>query len=527
MSTDRHVRTLKPLFETSLRKYAGRTAVRIGDEALTYGELDQRANAVAHALIERGVEPQDRVALMMSNSLEYVIADLAIVKAGAAKLPLNDMLTADEFEYMLSDARAETVVCGPNFVDVLEDIDDRLEHLDNRIAIPNDGSLPDSFELFDALDGTVTDPPDSTTGPEFVAGHFYTGGTTGKPKGVLHTQESMAMNQYAHIVELGIGGGETVLLMTPLPHSAGVFLWAGLLTGAMHVIRPEFDPDATLEAIEAHDVTWTFMVPTMIYRLLDHAELDERDTSSLGTLTYGAAPMTPARLREGLDAFGAVFQQFYGQTEVPNLITTLGKVEHRRAVQESHEEWLSSAGHPCLMADVKIVDPETGDDLSAGEEGEILATAPYTMQKYFERSEATADTLTDGWVHTGDVGRLDENGYLYLLDRKSDMIVTGGMNVYSTNVEEVLDEQPQVQEVAVIGVPDDEWGEAVMAVVVPHDWDVVSEADIKAFADERLADYKKPKSVEFVDEIPKTPYGKMDKNALRDPYWEERERAIG
>lgn len=527
MSINRHARTLKPLFETSLQKYADRTAVRLGEEVLTYRDLDERANAVAHGLVERGVKPQNRVALLMSNSLEYVVADLAIIKAGAAKLPLNDMLTPDEFEYMLADSRAGTVICGPDFVDTLADLDESLEHLGTRIGVRDGASLPDGFEAWDAIDGEETTPPDVVPEPGYISGHFYTGGTTGKPKGVLHTQDSMVMNQFAHIAELGVTGDETMLLMTPLPHSAGVFLWAGLLTGATAVIHPGFDPDVALDAIETHDVTWTFMVPTMIYRVLDHPELDDRDVTSLESLIYGAAPMTAARLREGLDELGAVFQQFYGQTEVPNLITTLGKTEHRQAVEQKHEEWLSSAGQPCLMADVKIVDPETGEDLPIGEEGEILATAPYVMEEYFQRPDATAETVTDSWVLTGDVGRIDERGYVYLLDRKSDMIITGGMNVYSTNVEAVLDEHPEVKEVAVIGVPDDDWGEAVMAVVVPHDEDAVTAADIQAFADERLADYKRPKQVEFVEEIPKTPYGKMDKNALREPYWEEQERAIG
>ena len=527
MNTAHRAQTLKPLFETSLRKHAGRVAVRTGETTLTYRELDRRSNAVAHAFVERGVTPEDRVALMMSNCPEYVVADLAIIKAGATKVPLNDMLTSDEFEHMLSDSRASTVVCGPNFIDTLAEMADGLEYLDSQIAVRDEEQLPDSFEAFEALDGEVSQAPDVEPVPEAIAGHFYTGGTTGEPKGVLHTQSSLAMNQYSHIAELGMRGDETLLLMTPLPHSAGVFLWAGLLTGATHVIHPGFDSDVALDAIEEYDVTWAFMVPTMIYRLLDHPQLDEYNTTSLETLVYGAAPMTPTRLREGLDEFGPVFKQFYGQTEVPNLITTLGKAEHREAVETDHEKWLSSAGQPCLMADVRIVDPETGAPLPSGEEGEILATAPYTMREYFERPDATAETTTDGWVHTGDIGRQDEDGYVYLLDRKSDMIISGGMNVYSTEVEEALDAHPQIQEIAVIGVPHDDWGEAVAAVVVPHDDSEVSESDIKAFANERLADYKKPKSVEFVETIPKTPYGKMDKKALREPYWGEQERAIG
>ncbi|MDY6779316.1 MAG: AMP-binding protein, partial [Halobacteria archaeon] len=332
--------------------------------------------------------------------------------------------------------------------------------------------------------------------------HFYTGGTTGKPKGVVHTHRSLSTNAYSHLFELDISGDERLLLMTPLTHSAGAFMWASLLTGAESVVRQGFEPERALSDIASYD------------------------TSSLKTLIYGAAPMTPARLREGIDEFGAIFKQFYGQTEVPNLITTLGKKEHALAVsEEGDEDVLSSAGQDCLMNRVRIVDPETGEEVEDGDEGEIVVSSPYTMEGYYEMPDETQETLKDGWLHTGDVGKKDSDGYVYLLDRKSNMIITGGMNVYSTEVEEELDEHPDVKEVAVIGIPDDKWGEAVTAVVVPRD-DGLTADEIKEFADGRLADYKKPKNVEFVNSIPKTPYGKMDKKALREPYWEEEERDI-
>jgi fatty-acyl-CoA synthase/long-chain acyl-CoA synthetase len=236
--------------------------------------------------------------------------------------------------------------------------------------------------------------------------------------------------------------------------------------------------------------------------------------------------MTPARLREGIDTFGHVFIQFYGQTEVPNLITTFGKQEHTFAIEANAENRLSAAGTPCLMSQVKIVDMETGEELPPGTEGEVVATAPYTMAEYFERPKKTRETVTEGWIHTGDVGKVDEDGYLYLLDRASDVIISGGMNVYSTEVEEAIDHHPDVAEVAVIGIPDDEWGEAVHAVVVPASDGDLTAAELKSLCDGQLADYKVPKSVDFVDEIPKTPYGKQDKVALRDHYWDEQEREI-
>lgn len=519
--------TLTDAICKSLTRFADRVAIEVDGQEYTYEELDRRSNAVANALTARGIEPGDRVALMMSNSLAYVVADLAVLKVGAVKLPLNDMLTEDEFEYMLSDSRAGTVIAGSNFVDTLVSLDEKVETLERPIAAADPDELPERVEALETLvaEGEETERPDMDLEPADPAGHFYTGGTTGKPKGVVHSHDNFVMNMYSHVLELDITGDDTLLLMTPLPHSAGAFLWAGYLVGAKSVIRAGFDPTQALEDIGRNGVTWTFLVPTMIYALLDHPALAETDTSSLETLVYGAAPMTPTRLKEGIDEFGTVFVQFYGQTEVPNLITVLGKEEHRIAIEEGEEHRLGSAGQPALMADVDIVDAETDESQGRDKEGEILATAPYVLEEYWERPKKTAETVEDGWVQTGDVGKRDEDGYVYLLDRKSNMIISGGMNIYSTNVEEVLVEHPGVNQVAVIGIPHEKWGEAVHAVVIPEHDDVTA-ADIQAFADEQLADYKKPKSTEFVEELPQTPYGKVDKKALREPYWEDEERDI-
>jgi fatty-acyl-CoA synthase len=518
------VTTLTDALIASLDRFADRVAVSVDGREYTYRELDERSNAVANALVARGVEPGDRVALMMSNCLGYVVADLALLKAGAVKLPLNDMLTENEFEYMLRDSGAGTVIAGPEFTETLASLVDAVDTVERGFVIDSDSDRFESLADLEA-EGDSTTAPDVTVRPEDPSGHFYTGGTTGDPKGVVHSHDNFLQNMYAHITELDLTGSDTLLLMTPLPHSAGAFLWAALLVGAKSVIRPGFDPGQALADIEEHDVTWTFLVPTMIYTVLDHPDLESTNTSSLETLVYGAAPMTPARLREGLEEFGTVFTQFYGQTEVPNVITVLGKEEHRIAIEDDEEQRLGSAGQPALMADVKIVDTETGERQPPGSEGEIMATAPYVMDEYWELPEKTAETVEDGWVHTGDVGKRDEDGYVYLLDRKSNMIISGGMNVYSTDVEDVLVTHEGVSQVAVIGVPDEKWGEAVTAIVVPDDDSVTAEA-IHAFADEELADYKRPKHVEFRDELPQTPYGKIDKKALREPFWEDSDRDI-
>lgn len=515
--------TLTDALNQSLDRFADQVAVTVEDSEYTYGELDERSNAVANALVDRGVEPGDRVALMMSNCLGYVIADLALLKAGAVKLPLNDMLTENEFEYMLSDSGTETVIAGPKFTDTLASLDASVDTLNRGVVIDSESEQFDTLADLES-EGDSTEPPSVSISPESPVGHFYTGGTTGDPKGVIHSHDNFLQNMYAHITELDLTGDDTLLLMTPLPHSAGLFLWAAMLLGAKSVIRPGFDPEQALRDIEEHEVTWSFLVPTMIYTLLDDPALAETDTSSLETVIYGAAPMTPARLREGLAEFGPVFTQFYGQTEVPNLITVLGKKEHRIAVEEGQEQRLGSAGQPTLMADVKIVDTETGERQPTGREGEILASAPFVMDEYWNLPEKTAETIEDGWVHTGDIGKRDEDGYVYLLDRKSNMIISGGMNIYSTDVEDVLATHPDVAQVAVIGVPDEKWGEAVTAIIVPDG--EVTAADIHDFADDELGDYKRPKHVEFRDELPKTPYGKIDKKALREPYWDDSDRSI-
>jgi fatty-acyl-CoA synthase/long-chain acyl-CoA synthetase len=516
--------TLTDAFIDSLDRFADRVAIMIDGEAYSYRELNERSNAVANALVARGIEPGNRVALMTSNCLGYVIADLAVLKTGAVKLPLNDMLTEEEFEYMISDSRAGTVIAGSSFTDTLASLVDTVDTVERGVVIETESNRFESLADLEA-DGDESAPPDVSLTPADPVGHFYTGGTTGKPKGVIHSHDNFLQNIYAHIMELDMTGSDTLLLMTPLPHSAGLFLWASMLLGSTTVIRSGFEPDQALQDIEDHGVTWTFLVPTMIYTILDHDNLADADTSSLETLVYGAAPMTPIRLREGLEEFGTVFTQFYGQTEVPNLITVLGKEEHRIAAEEGKEHRLGSAGQPALMADVKIIDTETGEPQPTAAEGEIIATAPYVMDEYWERPEETVETVEDGWVHTGDVGRMDEAGYVYLLDRKSNMIISGGMNVYSTNVEEKLIEHPGINQVAVIGIPDKKWGEAVTAIIVPSDDDITADV-IHEFADEKLADYKRPKRIEFRGELPKTPYGKIDKKALRQPFWDEIDRDI-
>ncbi len=505
------------------KKYDDAPLVTFEGQTLTYGDAWDRGGALASALSEHGLEKGDRVGLMMSNQLGYVTADLACVRGGFAKVAMNDMLTEDEYEHILSDSGARAVVVGEEFVDTIDGLRDDLPALEEVVVLAEEtrAGMRASDRLVEQYGGTA---PEVTVGPTDTALFQYTGGTTGKPKGAKHTQYGLAMDLLAHVVELDVTPRERMLLMTPLPHSAGYALSAGMLRGAHATITQGFDAGEFLTRVEKEEITWSWMVPTMIYRVLDHDRLAETDVSSLETLVYGAAPIARERLEEALDAFGQVFIQLYGQSEVPNVGTTLPKHDHVVGGGQK----LDSCGQPTVLVDARIAPIDDEDDtgpLPPGEEGEILLRGPYRMTEYHNLPEKTASTIVDGWVRTGDVGRMDEDGYLYILDRDSDMIITGGMNVYTTVVEDELIKHAEINDVAVIGVPDAEWGEAVHAVVVPENTPL-TEGEVRAFADERLAEYKKPKSVEFTDELPTTPYGKVDKKALREPHWEEKERRV-
>jgi len=522
---DENTPTLRQLYDSVLRRYETAPAISFEGETLTYGTLDDRSARLANALVDLGLKPEDRVGLLLSNRLEYPIADIALARAGLAKVPLNDMLSADDIEYMLANSDASAVIVGPTFSETIQTVAPNVPSLDHIITIDT-AALPAVADdhsvarLEQLLETTAPELPDIAVSTDTLAGVFHTGGTTGDPKGVKHTQENLALNALAHAIELDIQPRDDLLLMTPLPHSAGLIMAGGLTQGSTHVITQGFDAERALETIEREGISWTFMVPTMIYRVLDLLAEREYDTSSLETLVYGAAPMKPARLREGLDELGDVFVQLYGQYETPDLITVLPKAAH----DPDDERRLSSCGLPTAMCEVKIVDDD-GEEVPPGQPGEILARGAYSMEGYYELPEKTAETIDDGWIHTGDIGKRDEDGYVYIVDRDSDVIISGGMNVYSVTVEDVIQQHGDVANVAVIGIPDDEWGEAVKAVVVPADT-TIDRADLESFCADRLADYECPKSFDVVDELPTTPYGKLDKKRLREPYWDDQSREI-
>ena len=516
------VTTLTALCRKGLEAGVDRTLLVHPDRTLTTAELSQESAELAAGLRDRGIGRGDRIALIMANRWEFAICDLAILRLGAVKVPINEMLPAGDIAYMLDHADVAAAIVGPSLAERAAAALSQAatEPLLVTIDAPAPNPLGHLNPLpFDTLTGDPTTLDDIEVAPADPAAIFYTGGTTGRPKGVLHTQQSLATNQLAQLLEAEIRSTDRLLLTTPLPHAAGLFLQSAIIRGATVHVLPAFDPDECLTYMHEHRISWTFLVPTMIYRLLDAAARHQLDLPELTTIVYGAAPIAPARLAEGLQRWGPVFIQLYGQTECPNWGTRLAKQDHLL----DDEEVLSSCGRASLLADVAIVDDQ-GTFQTAGVTGEVALRSPYLLDRYWQNPEATLEKFVDGWIRTGDIGLLDEHGYLYLKDRRADMIISGGMNIYTTDVENAISRLPGVRQVAVIGVPHADWGEAVHAeIVADHGLD---EAAVREHCREHLARYAVPKSLTFVDALPVTAYGKVDKKQLRSRYWAGRDRQI-
>lgn len=488
------------LLQGALRRHAERVALETPESRFTYAELEARSSRFAGGLLELGVCRGDRVALLLRNGVEYVVADFAIARAAMVKVPLNDLLSKSDVEYALEHSGASVVVVHHSLLDLVGELQD----IRTIVVADGAGPLPEgpSFDALCLAEPAGSSPAESDE-PALI---MYTGGTTGRPKGIVHTAGALGTNLLSHVLCGEIRSGERMLLCTPLPHSAGFFLQAGLLQGATIIVAQRFDTEELLRAVEEKAVSWTFMVPTMIYRLLDTLGESSRDTSSLATVVYGAAPISKARIQEALARLGPVFLQLFGQSECPNFATALSKEDHRDTAL------LASCGQPVPGVEVRVAD-EQGQPLATGEVGEVLLRSPYTLLKYHRAPELTEQAYVGDWLRTGDVGRLAKTGHLFLVDRKKDMIITGGMNVYCSEVEQVLQQHPSVAAAAVVGVPDDDWGEAIHAFVVTKE--KVEEYELLGFCRNELAKYKIPKGLTSVDALPTTPYGKVDKKALR------------
>jgi long-chain acyl-CoA synthetase len=506
-----------------VERYGDKVAILDGDHAGTLAEHLDRTTRLASALrTELGVQRGDRFAVMAANSHEYLeLYHAAFLGAGTIN-PLNLRLAPAELEFILRDSGTE--VC---FVDFLfaANIDAIREAagLEKVVLIGPDLGSPHDLtyeELLAAGEPTIPAEPEEDD-PVVL---MYTGGTTGLPKGVLLDQRAEILNLYHVIMAVGIHDDLTYLHQTPMFHAASMGGVLGIpASGARSVFVPLFDPERVLDVIEEHQVDWTVMVPTMIGMVLRHPSFRPERLASLKKLTYGASPMPEALLQRLLELYPDLeLSQGYGMTEASAVLTFLTAEDHRRG-----GDVLRSAGRAVPGVLLSVQD-EDGQELPHGTTGEICAKAGNFMREYWNRPEETAEAFRGGWYHTGDAGYIDEHGFVHLVDRVKDMIVTGGENVYSSEVEDAISTHPAVDQVAVIGIPSEQWGEAVHAIVVPKAGEEVDPDELIAHARERIAGYKVPKSVELRDEpLPLSGAMKVLKRELRAPYWEGQDRSIG
>ncbi len=513
------------VFRRCVKRFRNRLAVVSGDVRLNYEQLNERVNKLACGLISLGVKKGDRIGLLLLNSHHYIEAEYACAKCGFVMVPLNARLAGPEHAYMLQHSEANTLIFGEEFIDIISPIVSQIPSVKRYICIGKrtpDGTI--NYEKL--LEGQSNAEPYIKLSGDDLSSIRYTSGTTGRPKGVVLTQKNdiaSAINQLAD--NLNPRTGDVMLHVGPVTHASGALILPHFMVGASNVILKEFDPEATLNAVVKEKATTMFLVPTMIIFLLQYPGLASFDLSTIRHIGYGAAPMPVEPLREALKIFGPVFAQGYGLTEAPLQDTLLRKEEHVIDGSEEALARLASAGRELQRIELTIRDDE-GNLLPAGEIGEIAVKGDHVMTGYWKDPEATAERLRDGWLYTGDMAFMDEDGYVFIVDRKHDMIISGGFNIYPREVEEVIYRHPAVSQCAVIGVPDDRWGESVKAIVVLKEGAAATAEDIIEHAKRHIASYKKPKSVEFADSIPVNPYGKVMRREIREKYWAGRTRRV-
>jgi len=497
--------TYRELIRHGALQHGPRVAVVYGDQSMSFTEVDQLSNRLAHALIARGAGGT-RVALLLNNGLHSVPVDFACVKANINRVPLNARLSLAEHRRMLEETGCHILVYGA-------DLSQRAQELREAIPTLQCLGLGVDEDLLAIAAGMPADEPDTPANPEDVVMTLFTSGTTGSLKAARHTQASYAgicRNIMLNLMD--IQHDDAMLHAASLIHASGTFVVPFWLRGARTVILPGFEPTRFLEAIASERITAVNMVPTMLQMLIEHPDVRSTDISSLRQVIYGASPMPRKVIERAMEAWGQHrFWQYFGQTEAPLCLTVLRPEDHVG-------DRLASCGQPAIDVEIRLLDDD-GVDVPAGQPGEITVRMQGSVSGYHEAPELTEATfMADGWVRTRDIGEFDAEGFLYLKDRSSDMIISGGYNVYPSEVENALLAHEAVRECAVIGLPDDKWVEAVVAVVALRPGAAVDAQALIARVAEQVASYKKPREVIFVDEIPKTAVGKLNRKALRDRF---------
>ncbi len=485
----------------------------------TYGEMAEQVNRLANALLASGLRRGDRIAYLSKNSVEYAVMFYACSKVGVVPVPLNYRLAPPEWQYIIDDAHARLLIARGEYVAAIEPVRAQLKTVERCVAL-GVASVPAGWDDYDAfVGGAPSTAPKAEVSSSDDVYQMYTSGTTGRPKGAVLTHAALTSHLTQASFALDSKPGERALVVAPMYHAAAALMtFSTLWFGGSMWIEEDFHPLHAVRAMSDERIGRALLVPAMIQACLVMVpDVAQRKYDALRYIVYGASPISEATLRQAMEVFGCEFLQGYGMTETTAAVTYLLPSDHHRALRDK-PELLLSAGRAMVGTEVRVVDAND-QDVPLGEVGEVIARGPQMMRGYWNLEEASREALRGGWMHTGDAGRMDAEGYLYISDRVKDMIVSGGENVYPREVEEVLFQHPAIADVAVIGVPDEKWGETVKAIVVVRDGATVVAEEILAHCHGKLAGYKRPRSVDFVAALPRNPSGKVLKRELREPYW--------
>jgi acyl-CoA synthetase (AMP-forming)/AMP-acid ligase II len=515
---------VKTIIQRFADYHADKTAIVYGEERWSFRQVNERSVRLANGLRGLGVKRNDRIGTILGNCPQYVEAMFAKHKINAVDVILSPRMSTADLEYQINDADIYTLIVG----------DEYISQLPERSKIPGVKNFIGVFEAPEGwldyekiLAGASAVEPEGE-GDNQELGHIvYTSGTTGKPKGIMWRRDSYLLVAQNILLDLlpDLNRNDIFLGLQPIYHAVSSFVLPCWIRGVTQVIAPKFDAEVIFPLIQKENVTIIKTIPTLINRYIDHPDVRKHRFNKIRSIIYGASPIATDKLKQAIHLFGQVFVQNYGQSEAPLTLCCLRKEEHVIEGRPEEVALLASVGRPYTMVNLKIVD-EHGKEARSGEVGEIIIQSNHAMMGYLNRPEETRAKLIDGWIHTGDIGRI-ENGYVYLMDRKGEMIISGGLNVYPNEVEQVVNAHPAVLEACVFGVPDEKWQEAVKAAVVLKSGMTATEDEIIEFCKGRLASYKKPRSVDFMDSLPKNAQGKILRRELRAPYWRQYTRTIG
>jgi len=515
------------VLQRSAVKFPQKDALIYEDRLIGYRDLNDRVNRLANSLLKMGIKKGDRIALLLHNCPEFIEIYYASAKIGTTFVPINNLLKQSELKQTLEYVSPRLLFIDPEYAELIDSIGKELKFIELFIGLKGVSST--NFKQYDfMIEQGVPGEPDVQVSDDDVMNMLLTSGTTGRPKGVLRTHRQNFINAMTEAVEMKIDYDDRALFLAPPYHVTieSVFCRHVLMANTIVILREgKFDPQKVLDTLAREKITMLQLVPTTINALIQEENIEAYDLGHLRLLMYAASPMPAALLKRAIKKLKCQFMQLYGQTETGPYTTTLRPEDHVAEGSEIQLARLASAGRPVLDCEVRIVDEE-GKDVPVGEVGEIIVRSEAVTIGYWNLPEETAKTLRGGWLYTGDMGRLDDGGYVYIVDRKHDMIISGGRNIYPREIEEVLYQHEAILEATVIGIPDEYWVEAVKALVVLKDGMKATEEEIIAYCKEHLASYKKPRSVEFRKELPKSPTGKILKRQIREDYWKGMERRV-